>query len=131
MPITQQLPLNKPFGFPRTHRLLSKAEFKNIFDQAHKINQKYLLALFKPNQKANARLGLIVGKRVAKHAVTRNQIKRVIRESFRLYQDRLIGLDVVIIARQQCDTQDKAKLREGLDKLWEKLLTYSKTHSLC
>jgi ribonuclease P protein component len=95
-----------------------------VFDESSKVNQKHLLALFKPNQKTYARLGLIVGKRVANKAVARNQIKRVIRESFRMTQEQLIGLDIIVIARHQCDTLDKRNLRRGIDKLWDKLLEH-------
>ncbi len=87
------------------------------------MSQKHLLALYKPNQKALARLGIIVGKRVANSAVSRNQIKRVVRESFRAKQEHLKGLDIIVIARQQCDKLDKIELREGIDKLWQKLIT--------
>lgn len=117
--------------FPKDYKLVTKAEFKSTFEQSTKITQKYLLALFKPNAKPHARLGLIVGKRVAKSAVVRNRIKRVIRESFRLNQERLKGLDIIILARQQCDTLTKIQLREGIDKLWEKLLINFKQRSSC
>lgn len=107
--------------FPRLSRLVHKAEFQNVFDKSSKVNQKHLLALFKNNQKTYGRLGIIVGKRVAKRAVVRNKIRRVIRESFRLNQDHLKGLDIIVIARAQCDTLNNIKLREGIEELWEKL----------
>ncbi len=115
--------------FPRNHRLITKAEFKNIFDKSHKVNQRYLLALFKPNQKPYARLGLVIGKKVANSAVARNRIKRVIRESFRLTQDKLSGLDIIVIGRHQCDTLNKMELRKGIDRLWENLQTFYRTCS--
>lgn len=65
----------------------------------------------------------MVGKRVAALAVSRNLIKRTIRESFRAKQNELKGLDIVVIARHQCDKLTKVELRTGLDKLWEKLIT--------
>lgn len=108
-------------NFPRCLRLVTKAHYKSVFDKSAKVNQRHLLVLFKPNQKPYARLGLVIGKRVANLAVARNRIKRVIRESFRLNQEQLKGLDVVVIGRQQCDKLDKANLRRGIDKLWEKL----------
>lgn len=116
-------------SFPRNRRLLTKAEFKSVFDQPFKVTQKHLLALFKPNQKSYARLGVIVAKRVANTAVSRNRIKRAVRESFRLNQEQLTGLDIIILARQHCDTLDKTQLREGINKLWEKLLKHSQTLS--
>ena len=115
--------------FSRDCRLVTKAEFKLVFDRSKKITQKHLLALFKPNQKLYSRIGLIVGKRVANIAVAMNQIKRVIRESFRLNQEQFKGLDIIVIARQQCDTLDKTKLREGIDRLWEKLIAHQRTSS--
>jgi ribonuclease P protein component len=119
--------LNKQLSFPRDHRLVSKADYKSVFDKSFKVNQKHLVVLFKPNEKPHARLGLVIGKRVANSAVARNQIKRVMRESFRLNHEQLKGLDIIIIGRQQCDTLDKTKLREGIDRLWEKLLISYRT----
>ena len=92
-------------------------------DKPLKISHQHLLILFKPNGSLHPRLGLMVGKRIAKLAVTRNSIKRVIRESFRAKQNEIKGFDIVVIARHQCDTLSKAELRKGLDKLWQKLIT--------
>ncbi len=116
-------------SFPRNHRLATKAEFKRVFDQAQKINQRHVLILFRPNEISHPRIGIIVGKRVANSAVDRNRIRRVIRDSFRHQQQRLASLDIVVIARAQCDTLSKAKLRKGIDDLWEKLLTQYPTSS--
>ena len=111
-------------SFPRSHRLVTKAEYQYVFDRSHKINQKHLLVLFKPNQQLYARLGLIVGKRIAKSAVVRNRIKRAIRESFRFHQEQLKGIDLIVIARCGCDKLNNDKLREGINLLWQKLLIY-------
>ncbi|MBV8801427.1 MAG: ribonuclease P protein component [Gammaproteobacteria bacterium] len=109
--------------FPRNNRLVIQAEYQSLFKKAHKVSHRFLKILFKKNHCLQGRLGLIVAKRVAKKAVTRNQIKRVIRESFRLHQEKLMGIDIIVIARQPCDIISKQVLREGIDKLWEKLLT--------
>ncbi len=109
--------------FPRSHKLVNKVDYKETLDQPFKISHKHLLILFKPSKATHARLGLMVGKRVAAHAVIRNRIKRAIRESFRANQEKLKCLDIVVIARQGCDTLNKVELRKGLDNLWEKLIT--------
>jgi ribonuclease P protein component len=114
--------LKNDLSFPQHHRLVSKSEFQSLFDLSKKVSQPYLLALYKPNDKTFGRLGVIVGKRVAKLAVTRNRIKRVVRESFRANQAQLQGFDIVVIARQQCGSLDKVQLREGIDKLWQRLV---------
>lgn len=113
--------MKKSLTYPHYQRLITKAEFKSVFDEAQKISQKHLLVLYKPNQNKHSRLGLIVSKRFANKAVSRNRIKRVIRESFRHIHEELTHMDIIIISRQQCDKLSKGKLREGIDKLWEKL----------
>lgn len=111
----------KKLSFPRQRRLVTKAEFKSIFDKSKKINQKHLVLLYQRNQSPHARLGVIVAKRTVNSAVKRNRIKRILRESFRHYQDTLKGMDIIVIARRQCDQLSNQKLREGIDDLWEKL----------
>lgn len=64
-------------------------------------------------------------KRAIPTAVLRNRTKRILRESFRQNKNKLLGLDVIIIPRHQCNKLSKQKLREGIDKLWEKLLMRS------
>lgn len=121
--------MNKQLGFPSQYRLLSKADFKAVFDQCDKVNQKQFLALFKPNQMSHARLGIVIAKRTVNSAVARNRIRRVIRESFRLNREQLKGFDIIVLVRQNCDTLDKANLREGIDKLWEKLRIFYQKRS--
>lgn len=109
--------------FPRQQRLVTQAEFNTLFDQSNRVNYRFLTVLFKKNNHLYGRIGLIVGKRIAKKAVTRNKIRRVIRESFRSQQKKFTGMDMIVIARKHCDKLSKQKLREGIDRLWEKLLT--------
>lgn len=117
------------FSFSRSHRLVAQAEFKQVFDNPVKISQQYLMILCRLNQKEHARIGIIVGKRVANNAVDRNRIRRIVRDSFRLNQKKLVGWDIIVIARQQCDTLSREKIRKGIDNLWEKLLAYHQKHS--
>jgi ribonuclease P protein component len=52
-----------------------------------------------PNDLGYARLGMVVGKRQLKFASARNRVRRIIRETFRLYSPTLPGLDVVVRVR--------------------------------
>jgi len=49
-----------------------------------------------PNSLAHPRLALVVPKRLAPRATSRNRIRRLIREAFRLQQQRLGGNDCVV-----------------------------------
>lgn len=57
--------------------------------------------LVKPNQLHHPRVLIIVGKKTAALATSRNYIKRALREMFRLHQDRFAGWDIVILARKE------------------------------
>ena len=64
------------------------------------------------------RLAMAVSRRVSPKAAVRNRLKRLIRESFRHAQDRLAGLDVVVVPRPSAATIDPAQLRDSLERLW-------------
>lgn len=112
-------------GFSRTYRLISKKDFQFVFDQAKKVYSNDLCALYRRNLRDNARLGIIISKQFAKLAVERNSLRRIIRESFRLHKESLKGLDIIIRMRSEWTPtcadllQDKKKIRDDIDKLWQ------------
>jgi ribonuclease P protein component len=113
---------NKLFGrFTRQQRLLNPSEFKYVFDCPVKVNNAYLSVLARENGQEIARLGLAVPKRQIKSAVTRNRIKRLIRESFRYNQARLAGLDIVVLVRAGAARVANPTFLLDLDKLWDRL----------
>lgn len=69
----------------------------------------------------HARLGVAVGRKVSLKAVTRNAIKRVIRESFRQHASELPALDIVFNARpaaaKKNTTMLAAEITEALQKI--------------
>lgn len=67
-----------------------------------------------------ARLGAVVSKKVAKSAVRRNRIKRLIREQFRQQKDTRI-FDFIVIAQPSANHADNAQLTKELNYLWQKL----------
>lgn len=65
----------------------------------------------------SARLGVTVSRRVG-NAVVRNRVKRRIREWFRQFgRERMVGSDVVVIARQGAAHLDGATTFAELDEL--------------
>jgi ribonuclease P protein component len=59
----------------------------------------------RPNAVGFARLALVVPKKLAPRAVDRNRIRRVTREAFRLQQEQLVGLDLVVRLVRPCGTE--------------------------
>src|SRR5690348_14601874 len=69
------------------------------------------------NETSFARLGIIAGKRVVQYSVTRNFVKRVIRETFRHHQRELTGYDVLVRVRRSVTRAEAAAVRTELTTL--------------
>src|SRR5437867_4466306 len=85
--------------YPRRLRLSGAAEFLALGRSALRVSADPLQIRGRPNGLDHPRLGLAIARRVG-NAVTRNRIKRLLREAFRLGQhDWPAGYDVVISVR--------------------------------
>lgn len=68
--------------------------------QGRSIASRLLILAWTPNGQAGVRVGIVVGKRVSKLAVTRNSLKRLVGEAIRPLLPKLSGgWDVVITVR--------------------------------
>ena len=64
---------------------------------------------------------MVIGKKTTPLSVSRNRIKRVIRESFRLEFDKALGLDLVVVCRPAVNRSSVRELSGTLALLWRKL----------
>lgn len=86
--------------FPKRARLTRRSEFLNLSREGEKIHTSHFVVISKTNEKGEDRLGITVSARVGK-AVTRNRIKRLLREFFRRHRREIpLHQDIVIIARK-------------------------------
>ena len=90
------LPGPHPASFPRDARLLQPDEFQRVFKENERARTDSLLVMARPNAFGQARLGMIVAKRLLPRAVDRNRVKRCVRETFRLQRGDLPACDFVI-----------------------------------
>ncbi len=101
-------------------RLLKAGEFKRVFNRPVKSSDKHFTILARHNTFEYPRLGLAISKRNAKLAVTRNRIKRIVRESFR--QAALENnIDVVVMITNAGARSDNRTLSFSLQKHWQTL----------
>ena len=74
---------DRPEDFGRHRRILKTDEFSSVF-RLRPVKRTEHFALYQQaNALGHARLGIVVAKRLAQRAVTRNMIKRMAREIFR------------------------------------------------
>jgi len=71
------------------------------------------------NQLSRARLGLAVSRRALPHAVDRNRVRRLARESFRHLE--LAPLDYVVMAKKDARAATNPELRSSLDRHFSRL----------
>lgn len=109
------------YCFTKARRLLKKAEFDHVFNQAKKITVSDFTLLYRQNQLGHSRLGLIVPKKIIAKAHERNRIKRLARETFRLQKD-LPAFDVIVLVRKSTKLQNKASMGSQLEEAWLKLV---------
>lgn len=85
--------------FPRANRLSGEKQFARVFARRISSANKLIVVYAAPNGMKHSRLGLSVGRKLGT-AVSRNRIKRLLREAFRLESAALpTGYDFVVVPR--------------------------------
>ncbi|HEY9268768.1 MAG TPA: ribonuclease P protein component [Methylotenera sp.] len=107
--------------FTKKAKLIKTDEFSSVFNFRKRISAKFLALHYQPNQIGRARLGLVVGKKVAKRAVDRNYMRRVLREFFRIQQHEINHVDLVIRVQKKFDKEDFIQIKQEFDSLIAKI----------
>jgi ribonuclease P protein component len=103
--------------YPRSARVRARADFDRIFADCRRQATPRLAVHWQVSDKP-ARLGLAVSRKVDPHAVGRNRIKRVLRETFRQLRHELAPGDYVVVARPAAREATREQLqRHFLDVL--------------
>lgn len=112
---------NRTFGWGKAVRLRKHAQFCRVQSKGRRVGGKFLLCVFSPSSLVHARFGLTVSKRVG-NAVTRNKVKRRLRDILRHHKQDLNGLDVVVIAKNNAASASFVSLNQDLTELLERIL---------
>jgi ribonuclease P protein component len=106
---------------PAQKRLRRKADFDSAYARGRRFGNGFFGVTACWNDKGWPRLGLAVAVRIAGGGVQRNRIRRIIRESFRLHQHELPGVDLVVSAREKARNAARPELHASLVALWKKV----------
>ncbi len=82
---------------------------------------QFLILHYRPNTLETARLGVVVAKKLAKRATTRNLVKRIVRDIFRRERVTLPACDLVIRLHASIHDATRADLNRDARQLLERL----------
>ncbi|PTB21638.1 ribonuclease P protein component [Trinickia symbiotica] len=88
-------PLRAQAAFPKAARLLKTDEFSSVFRLRPWRRSAHFVVYARPTGH-EARLGLVIGKKFAPRATTRNLVRRIAREAFRVRRAEFGGWDILL-----------------------------------
>ncbi|MCM3762788.1 ribonuclease P protein component [Alkalihalobacillus oceani] len=99
----------------KKQRIKKNEDFSLVFKQGHSVaNRQFVLYVLPKEGQTYFRLGLSVSKRVG-NAVTRNRIKRYVREVFQAKREQLeAGADYVVIARKPTAEMNLQEIEQSM-----------------
>jgi ribonuclease P protein component len=116
-PIDSMKPRAGPQSFPKTLRLLRRAEFRRVYDEGQRRSAPLCSVFYKSNGLAQTRLGITTPRAVG-NAVVRNRVKRRLREVFRLHRAAIpLGWDIVLNPRGTAASAPFAQLVKDVLRL--------------
>ena len=108
--------------FTKEQRLLTPAAFREVFDAPErKLHQSHLMAFVRTNTHEQPRVGMAITKRKVPTAVSRNLIKRQIREQFRVKASVLENKDIIFIVKNSIKGISKLELKNEISNIFKKL----------
>jgi ribonuclease P protein component len=107
--------------FSRSQRLISAKEYKETWSKAKRLSGQFITLVNCKNNLGHPRLGLSFSKKHFPHAVDRNRLKRVARETFRLHQDKLGQLDVIAVGYKGAHLLPPEEQYQLFNHLWGRL----------
>jgi len=96
-------------------------EFSSVFSFKKRFSSSFLVTHYKPNIESQLRIGFIVAKKVAKLAVDRNYMRRVLRELCRQDLCLLTDADVVVQVQKPFRNSDFLTIKQELLTLFAKI----------
>lgn len=104
--------------------LKKNSEFQTVYKEGKSLANKYLVMYVRKNETEKTRIGISVSKKVG-NSVVRHRITRLIRESYRLNQEKFeTGYDFVVISRATAKGKTYSEIESAL-------LHLGRMHGIC
>jgi ribonuclease P protein component len=111
----------RTFSFAKAHRIRKRKDFVRISVSGKKVSDRHFVVLFAAAPAGDSRLGITVSRKVG-GAVTRNRIKRRVREFFRHHRHRMPRpMDLNVIARKEAASLSSPETLRALERLFSRI----------
>ncbi len=111
--------LQLDLSFKKHNRLLSRSNYTRLSSNKNSVAGRSFVVVWARNQLDEPRLGITASKKTG-NAVTRNRLKRLIREFFRHNKLMVTGTDLNVIVRHKAAT---TPVTEAIDELHNAFIT--------
>ncbi|MBT4885176.1 MAG: ribonuclease P protein component [Legionellales bacterium] len=105
----------------RETRIRSQDEFSAVFSLGNRFKSRHSIFIYKKNNQACSRLGVVVSKKCFKSAVARNYIKRLHKEVFRSSEISQ-KYDIVVVSKRSIAGLPKEQLYTNMKSQWNTFL---------
>ena len=100
--------------------LRKEADFDNVYKRGRSVGDKYVVVFYIKNHRDMNRTCFLASKKVG-NSVRRNRARRLMRESYRLFKDRIpAGYDVIIIARNTITGRKFSEVDKSIRRAFER-----------
>jgi len=104
----------------KKNNLRNSREFRKVYDKGKSIANRYLVLFYLENNLDYNRVGISVTKKIGK-AVTRNKVKRLIKEGFRVHSDKVKnGYDLIFLSRIRANQATFKEIESAINHLIKK-----------
>jgi len=108
-------------------RVLKNSDFQKIIKNNQKFHSKNFVIYYQKSLTISHRIGITISKKVSKKAVDRNLLKRRINHILCNYDNFLLLLDYILIAKSAASTLDYSSIEEEIIFLLKKVYRKNQT----
>ena len=109
--------------------MTNKLNFNHVLSSNTRSEDELFSVFFVKNKTNRCRLGVSLPKKTIAKAATRNKIKRIIKNSFNVFFQTTKGIDVVVRAKREPQTNTSDKILQSLDQHWKTVMSqHNKTN---
>ncbi|MEJ2135401.1 MAG: ribonuclease P protein component [Desulfofustis sp.] len=107
----------RQFGLPKYCLLRKNWEFEAVYKHGTRLHGKGFSIIYLANDRGHSRIGISISRKL-KGAVTRNRIKRIFKESFRLSREKYpLEADIVVTVRPNFSLNSPESITEAVMSL--------------